>query len=307
MSGISGLLAVAVFVLTFVAPVQAQEREYTTIVPPDEVGDPQLPTTASTAFGINARGDIVGTFVEGGVQHGFLLSKGKFTVIDFPETPGYPKAEGTIARGIGPSGEIVGSYWLPGDNPMLAARGFRRTKKGEFLNVRYGDPFPEHSWEIAQRILPNGTILGCRHDTDQMATMRGITIGKDGPSEIEAFGSMNNGATPDGNLIVGLWFNMMMNQQQGYTIENGVFTPFTVPGSNFTAAWDVNADGVIVGVFRVGTTFRGFARSGESYTTIHYPGSAITRAFGINDSGDIVGNYVLGGVTYAFVARVVEE
>ena len=293
MSGISGLLAVLAFVLTLVAPVRAQEREYITIAPAG--------ATSSTAFGINARGDIVGTFVEGGVQHGFLLSKGKFTVIDFPD------AQGTIARGIGPSGEIVGSYWLPGDNPMLAARGFRRTKKGEFLNVRYGDPFPEHSWEIAQRILPNGTILGCRHDTDQMATMRGITIGKDGPSEIEAFGSMNNGATPDGNLIVGLWFNMMMNQQQGYTIENGVFTPFTVPGSNFTAAWDVNADGVIVGVFRVGTTFRGFARSGESYTTIHYPGSAITRAFGINDSGDIVGHYVLAGVTYAFVAREVED
>lgn len=293
MSGISGLLAVLALVLTLVAPVRAQEREYITIAPAG--------ATSSTAFGINARGDIVGTFVEGGVQHGFLLSKGKFTVIDFPD------AQGTIARGIGPSGEIVGSYWLPGDNPMLAARGFRRTKKGEFLNVRYGDPFPEHSWEIAQRILPNGTILGCRHDTDQMATMRGITIGKDGPSEIEAFGSMNNGATPDGNLIVGLWFNMMMNQQQGYTIENGVFTPFTVPGSNFTAAWDVNADGVIVGVFRVGTTFRGFARSGESYTTIHYPGSAITRAFGINDSGDIVGHYVLAGVTYAFVAREVED
>ena len=35
MSGISGLLAVAVFVLTLVAPVRAQEREYTTIAPPE--------------------------------------------------------------------------------------------------------------------------------------------------------------------------------------------------------------------------------------------------------------------------------
>ena len=293
-SGFSGLLAVAGFVLTLIAPVRAQERDYSTIAPPG--------ARSSTAFGINARGDIVGTFVDQNfVQHGFLLSKSEFTVIDFPN------AQGTIARGIGSSGEIVGSYWLPGDNPALAARGFRRTKKGEFVNVRYGDPFPEHSWEIAQRILPNGTILGCRHDTDQMATMRGIRIGKDGSSEIEAFGSMNNGATPDGKLIVGLWFDMMMNQQQGYMIENGVFTPFIVPGSNFTAAWDVNSDGVIVGVFRVGTTFRGFARSGDNYTTIHYPGSSITRAFGINDSGDIVGSYVLAGVTYAFVARVVEE
>jgi hypothetical protein len=180
MSGISGLIAVAAFVLTLVAPVRAQEREYITIAPEG--------ATSSTAFGINARGDIVGTFVKSGVQHGFLLSKGEFTIIDFPD------AQGTIARGIGPSGEIVGSYWLPGDNPLLAARGFLRTKKGEFFNVRYGDPFPEHSWEIAHRILPDGTILGCRHDHDQMVSMRGITIGKDGASEIDAFGSMNNGA-----------------------------------------------------------------------------------------------------------------
>ena len=68
MSGISGLLAVAVFVLTLVAPVRAQEREYTTIAPPG--------SRSSTAFGINARGDVVGSFRDQSlVQHGFLLSK----------------------------------------------------------------------------------------------------------------------------------------------------------------------------------------------------------------------------------------
>jgi probable HAF family extracellular repeat protein len=303
MPGIPGSLAVVALMLTLVAPVRAQEREYTTIAPQG--------ARSSTAFGINARGDVVGTFVDQSfVQHGFLLSKGEFTVIDFPE------AQGTIARGIGPSGEIVGSYWLPGDNPLLAARGFLRTKEGEFLNVRYGDPDPKHQWEVAQRILPDGTILGCRHDHDQMVSMRGITIGKDGASEIDAFGSMNNGATPDLKLIVGFWFNMMDNQQQSYLIENGVFTSFMVPGSNLTNAWDVNPDGAIVGVYRVGTTTRGFLRTEDddnndldevNYITIHYPTSAVTRAFGINAGGDIVGNYVLGGVTYAFLAREVED
>ena len=220
-------------------------------------------------------------------------------------------ARGTIARGINPRGEIVGSYLLLGD-PAVAARGFLRTKKGEFVNVRYSG----HSWEVAQRILPNGTILGCRHDHDQMATMRGVMIGKGGASEIDAFGSMNNGATPGLELIVGFWFNMMDNQTQGYMIEDGVFTSFMVPGSNSTAAWDVNPDGAIVGVYSVGTTVRGFLRTEDgdddesdevTYTTIHYPGSTVTRAFGINPRGDIVGNYILGGVTYAFVVREVED
>ncbi len=288
-SGISGLLAVLAFALTLVAPVRAQEREYTTIAP--------LGARSSTALGINARGDVVGTFVDQSlVQHGFVLSKDEFTVIDFPG------ARSTIARGINPRGDIVGSYQLPGD-PALATRGFLLTKKGVFVNVRY----PGHSWEIAQRILPDGTILGCYHDHDQMESMRGVTIGRDGVSEIDAFGSMHTGATPDIQLIVGFWFNMMDNQTQGYTIENGVFTSFMVPGSNLTQAWDVNPDGAIVGVYRVGTTLRGFVKTGETYSTIHYPGSTATRAFGINARGDIVGNYVLGGVTSAFLAREVEE
>ncbi len=299
MSGISGLLAVLALVLTLVAPVRAQEREYTTIAP--------LGAQSSTAFGINARGDVVGTFVDQNfVQHGFLLRKGEFTVIDFPG------AQSTIARGINPRGEIVGTYRLPGDPPVLGSRGFLRTKKGEFVNVRY----PGHSWETLQRILPDGTILGCYHDHDQMVSMRGVTIGRDGASEIDAFGSMNNGATPDLQLMVGFWFNMMDNQTQGYMIENGVFTSFMVPGSNATSAWDVNPDGAIVGLYSIGTTLRGFLRTEDgddddsdeaTYTTIHYPGSSVTRAFGINARGDIVGNYRLGGVTYAFLAREVEE
>jgi probable HAF family extracellular repeat protein len=301
MSGISGLLAVSALVLTLVSPVRAQEgREYTTIPTPQG-------TLSSTAFGINARGDVVGTFVDRNrVQHGFLLSKGEFTVIDFRDDQG-ATARGTIARGISPDGEIVGNYWLPDDPALGAARGFLRTKKGEFVNVHY----PDHKWEIAQRILPDGTVLGCRHDQDMMESMRGVTLGRDGTSEIDAYGSMNNGATPDLRLIVGLWFNMMDNQTQAYMIQDGVFTSFMVPGSDSTAAWDVNPDGAIVGVYSVGigpaATTRGFVKTGETYTTIHYPGSAATRAFGINAGGDIVGNYAQGSVTRAFLAREVEE
>lgn len=291
LSGISGLLTAALFVLTLVAPVSAQEREFSTIAPAG--------ARSSTAFGINARGDVVGTFVDQSlVQHGFLLSKnGEFTVIDFPG------ARGTVARGISPDGDIIGNYSLPGDSSVLGSRGFLLTKKGEFGNVHY----PGHTWETLHRILPDGTILGCYHDTDQMTTMRGVIIGRDGASEIDAFGSMNNGATPDLRLMVGFWFNMMDNQSQGYMIENGVFTSFMVPGSNATNAWDVNSDGAIVGVYSVGPTVRGFVKTGETYTTIHYPGSTVTRAFGINSRGDIVGNYGLGGVTFAYLARVVGD
>lgn len=294
LSVVSGLLAVSILVLTLVGQAWAQELEYSTIPTP-------MGTRGSTAFGINPRGDIVGSFVDqSSVTHGFLLSKkGEFTAIDFPG------ARATQAFGINPRGDIVGGYSLPGD-PGIAVRGFLLTKDGEFVNVRY----PGHTWERLQRILPDGTILGCYHDYDQMESMRGVTIGRDGASETDAFASMNNGATPDLRLIVGWWVNMMDNQTQGYMIEDGVFTSFMVPGSNGTQAWDVNPDGVIVGFYSsAGNPLSGFVKTGETYETIRNPeiGTTATRVFGINPTGDLVGNYVRGGVTRAFLARVVEE
>ena len=59
----------------------AQERDTTSPTPEG--------TLFATAFGINARDDVVGTFVDKNfVQHGSLLSKGEFTVIDFRDDQG---------------------------------------------------------------------------------------------------------------------------------------------------------------------------------------------------------------------------
>lgn len=289
-SVISCFVTVSALMLTVAPPAWSQVHEYSTIAPAG--------ARASTAFGINSRGEAVGTFVDqNGVQHGFVWKNGEFRSIDVPG------ARATAARGISPDGDIVGNYSLPVDPPGLGSRGFLLTKHGEFVDVH----FPGHTWVIPQRILPDGSILGCYHDHDQMESMRGVVIGKDGASEIDAFGSMNNGATPDRQLMVGFWFNMMDNQQQGYTIENGVFSSFMVPGSTATNAWDVNPEGSIVGVYSVGAAVRGFVKTGETYLTIQYPGSTGTRVFGVNPRGDLVGNYVLGGVTRAFLAREIED
>jgi probable HAF family extracellular repeat protein len=249
---------------------------------------------AANAQGINAGGDIVGTYVDaGGVQHGYLWQNGQITTLD------YPGAEGTGAAGIGPGGAIVGTYWMPGETGV-AAHGYKRTRDGVFTAVHY----PGHLNEILARILPDGTILGCRHDTDTMDTMRGIAIGKHGDEEIDVFASMNNGATPDMALIVGLYWNVEANRQEGYVIEDGVFTPFVVPGSNLTTAWDVNPRGEIVGVWRDGANkFHGFLREGDVYVSIDYLGAKNTRAFGINAGGDVVGSYGIAGISHAFVAR----
>jgi hypothetical protein len=81
-----------------------------------------------------------------------------------------------------------------------------------------------------------------------------------------------------------------------------VFTPFLVPGSTSTAAWDINPAGAIVGNYRNASGFHGFVRHDERYVTLDVPGAVATRAFGINARGDVVGSFIAGGKTRGFLA-----
>lgn len=247
------------------------------------------------AFGISASGDVVGLYTDAaGVNRGFIFRSGNFTTVD------YPGAAVTAVRGIGPAGEVVGSYRMPGE-PAVVEHGFLRTANGAFVKVDY----PGYTSTIPQRILADGTILGCRHGSDQMASMRGVVIRAGGNSETDAFASMHNGATPDLRRIAGLYMNMMVtpHRTEGYVIDNGVFSALLVPGSSVTAAWDVNPAGEVVGFYRDATGFHGFVLEAKGYVSIDVPGATETRAFGVNKDGIVVGSYITGGKNFAFVAR----
>jgi len=138
-----------------------------------------------------------------------------------------------------------------------------------------------------------------------MGSMKGIVMSAAGNREIDAFASMNNGATPDLRRIVGLYFNMVTNRTDGYIIDDGVFTPLVVPGSTGsvgTQAWDVNARGDVAGFFSDQRGVHGFVYTEDGFTTVDFPGATATRVFGINARGDLVGAYVVAGVTHGFLA-----
>ena len=265
--------------------------------PPFHFASIDYPAAVLTnAQGISPGGDIVGTYIDkSGNQHGFLLSNGNFTSIDFPG------ATVTFARGISPNGDIVGSYSAAvGTQPPATIHGFL-LRQGMYSEVQ----FPGHLGTIAQRIMPNGDILGCLHDTDLMSTMYGFIRTAAGYTSIPGVqASMNNGATPDGNHIVGLYTDMMTGLTHGYTIDYGTFAAFDVPGSNLTNAWDINPESEIVGAFRsTNGKVHGFLRSSAGdYSNIDFPGAMATRAFGINPASDVVGAYVDAvGETHGFV------
>lgn len=259
--------------------------------------------TATTAWGINSRGDIVGSYTKGGVTYGFLLSDGVLTTID------YEGAASTEARGINARGDIVGVYRIALE-PSLNVHGFLRDKHGQFTPVNV----PDHTNTIPQRITNSGVIVGCRHDADTMGTMRGIVIDahdlrEDGDvdeyGETDAYASMSNGATPDGRLIVGFFMDRMMaNRSRGYLLYGDTVIPFDVPGSASTGAWDVNARGEVVGVYRDNTGLtHGFLWSDLRFRTLDVPDAVATRAFGINSQGLVVGSYTdTANKVHGFVA-----
>lgn len=296
---------------------------------------------STTAQGINPAGNIVGAYTDAaGHQHGFLLSRGVFTTIDVPgELMGGNGVLPTIARGISPSGDIVGSYTAPvstapfgapehclATKPASCIKGFLYSR-GSFSNVLY--PLPSggfHPGAIPQRISPDRSIYACLHDYDTGASMFGAAWTRFGDISLLPNGgqlssadpmaatgvpmSMNNGATPDGQTIIGLWTDMMPpNRTHGYVVQDGRFQSYDVPGSTFTRIWDINPAGTFVGVY---TTDRnhGFLQLAPYWTkpvTLDllpgFPANISVTAVGINPGGAIVGQYTdLGNHVHGFLA-----
>ena len=254
----------------------------------------------TNAQGINGQGEIVGFYTDtAGRTHGFVQSGGHFRSIDFPN------ADQTQVRGIGPTGDIVGSYQRQGESGGVPNHGFLMTRRGGFFRV----DLPGHQNTIAQRILADGTVLGCYHDNDTMMSMFGMAVSRRGFEQITEPMSMHNGATPDGQTIVGLYTDMVDNRGKAYIIRRGTFSPLEVPGATQTAAWDVNATGLVVGVYRdAAGAFHGFHYDGQAFGRVDVPGATATRAFGVNAQGDIVGAFVdISGRTHGFVAQSVSR
>jgi probable HAF family extracellular repeat protein len=65
--------------------------------------DDPFALSGTQAFGINAAGQIVGTYSNAGGNHGFLYSSGTYTILDDPLAN-----QGTTASGVNAAGMIVG-------------------------------------------------------------------------------------------------------------------------------------------------------------------------------------------------------
>lgn len=290
-------------------------------------------STFTLATGIGSRGDIVGIYGDASFdEHGFLLSHGNFTTIDVPGAlVGVSGILQTEANGINPAGDIVGDYFAPPGAPgapeckvafsPACRRGFLY-RDGQFSDVLV----PGKKGSIPNSITPDGTIYGCDHNDDYFSSMIGfgrtrsgayITLDAGGgelanPAE-SVLASMNNGGTPNGKIIVGLYADppMFGGTSHGFVVDDGRFVPYDVPGSVLTQIWGINSSADFVGLYDdAGGNEHGFLqRWGESSpVTIDVPGnppfnSILTDAFAINSAGRVVGLYLdSSGNLHGFLA-----
>jgi hypothetical protein len=273
--------------------------------------DVELPgVTLTQALGINSEGDIVGRYQVGSAGHGFLLSEGTITTIDYPGG-----ISGTTqAHGINSEGVVVGLYTdhgtiVPGD--ALRTRAYLRDASGNFAAIDF--PGAENTFAI--KVTPTGQAVGCYHHqgSDFAAsgggTMHGYVYQNGTYESFSVPGTMHNGITRHGRIIVGVWFPTP-TEFHAYKVEKGDYQLLDIPNSISSDARDVNPSGETIGFFiDSAKNTHGFLLSKGEFTTIDFPGADVvsTQARGINPQGDIVGFYVTkdaSGVshTHGFVA-----
>jgi probable HAF family extracellular repeat protein len=92
--------------------------------------------------------------------------------------------------------------------------------------------------------------------------------------------------------------------EQGFLLDDGIFTTIDVPGATFTQAFGINELGQIVGSYvDVSGAECGFLLDKGSFATIDIPGATHTDANGINNRGQFVGGFTdAGGAFHGFLA-----
>jgi uncharacterized membrane protein len=207
-------------------------------------------SSLATARGINDRGEIVGTYIDAGIRHGFVFRDGVVTTIDPPGVS--PDLNGAFATGINNCGTIVGTY---GDTSGVV-HGFSLTR-GEYTRI-----------DAPGAVETNAIGLNCRGDVvgfwDTDFSDIGYAYIRNRSGQLTSFevpgapphSSQANNVNERGD-IVGLYIDPT-GAFHGFLLVGSTFTIVDVPGAESTICWGLNNAGQIVGQYRAGGVSSGF-------------------------------------------------
>jgi hypothetical protein len=255
---------------------------------------------------VNSGGAVVGWFFRSG-RHGFLLSHGTFTQIDFNSDPN----RNTTADGMNDAADIVGNY----RDTDGRTHGYLLSG-GTYTTI---DPSGA-VFTTARAINSSGDIVGFFFDNSGEHGFLTHT------SNLTSFTTINfpdavatqPGGINDAGDVVGSYVNAF-GGIHGFLLSGGRFTSFDVPGALATLGWGINNLGQIVGFEQRGgipsltepvfpapvAGLHGFLLSGGVFIPMNVSGvggGINTGAFWISSTGVIAGQYDgTDGVTHAFV------
>lgn len=219
--------------------------------------------------GMNSRGDIVGIYFDAAfVEHGFLLQRGSFSTIDFPN------AVSDSASGINDRGEIVGTY----ENADGSVHGYL---------------FDGHTFTTIDD--PNAPVINGPNNTSITKTQissinnHGVMAGVSHNASFTFFQSflLSHGefqyiavpGFPGGTIIahandagdaIGS-FTDNTGGIHGFLLRHGEFTAVDPPGAAFISLAGINSSGEIVGfdLDNTGTFhFRSFMATSPANPTV---------------------------------------
>jgi uncharacterized membrane protein len=262
---------------------------------------PVEPNGGTSAYGINNRGEVVGSY---GTQE--LLPDGTHPVDAFLSTKGtfvdvaVPGSTFSELLGINDNGVAVGDYIDAAGNdlPIIRLTG------GTLL---YPPPALSGALLTEPTSISNrGVVVGTWGMTYARPDWRGF-IYKDGVYTSFSFPGSHGTAfwgINDRGQIIGRYWDAN-NHAHGFLLDpDGQITPLAVPGATATNPLGLNNKGQVVGLYRAAGVTHGFLMDGGLITILDVPGATDTSWVpAINDHGQIVGSF--DGFSQGFIATPV--
>jgi len=238
--------------------------------------------------GINASGQVVGSYTVGGSVNAFLYTPGS-GMTNLGTLPG---GSASYAYGINASGQVVGwSYTNVAEDAFLYTPGSGMTDLG---NLGTGA-------SVAYGINVSGEVVGTLNN-GSLAFWYTPGSGMTGFSALGGSFSVARAINDAGQIAGGAYSAGEDSAEFGflYTPGSGMTNLGTLPGGSASYAYGINASGQVVGYsYTAGGYVNAFLYTPASGMTNlgTLPGGSASYAYGINASGQVVGwSYTAGTV-----------
>lgn len=244
----------------------------------------------SLARDINNKGEIVGSFQDGGLRDANGM---------------YMSVEG-VATGINDVGVIIGVEIIPTD-----VAGIVTTHAFKLENdVREIVNFPGAERTSVGGINNSGILVG---GYGQLGMTTGFLLEQDNFRTITVPNARRNWLSDvnDSGTLVGTFSGQQLAYSRGFILDNAALEVIHVPGTDSTALNAINNLGHVAGSF-TSSIFAGdqggFVFADNTYFIVRAPGAVSTFIEGMNDEEQLAGYFLdTEGMSHGFIATPIPE